>query len=782
MKLRLIFMAFVAIPIAILGQDGVVFYSKANMYVGAQDGDTSREKTTLFINGSAKFYNSAEAIATPNTGSVKQEGVTEIKGDFVDAVSDGGYLFVKSGNSNGSGVVLFSSTDSIQQIYRPSSIFDANSKRNNHLNFPTVRIRQNQTIADLSNFNFKKNALLVDTAISMVVDVLDLTDGTYPNRFVAEASYSNDNSHSIKSAYVLINQLKDLDASNNVLGISQVNLALYDPNNEAGTNRSTARHSKLPESLGLVYKYLTGFTPPFYAMGNDYTYFQTVVVPRINEDGSLNPGDEVRTQPDLVLKGGKGYFLAMEVSRIADLENDIAKNWFSKSTLARKYRTLGTFNFARAYHNQWRDSLVTNVSPELSNFSLFANANNKVGVGQTISGNSLEKFVEERFVTEDVRVNLVNGTNFLGNPFMAPLDLKDIATSTSGTELQDFNVTVSDGSPGSAGDIINKFWLVNEAGVTFYEPYWKYYYTIKYYDSSQGGIGGTLYDDRYHVGPMQMFVLQARNTGAVQPITLPSKKRIVQSSVRTPRSFEQQRMDDFVFTLTNKETFTEDRTCIVLRDNYTATSEDLVESPKGIVKSMLKDMEENNAGSGFDSYIYTKSSDGQAMLTNALPTGTKEVALFVSSGNEKAVPMVIKPERTESMYSVREMWLHDKIAKKYVELGPDTEYSFISQPNETNRFSVIFGKIEEPHITIENDPISCYYNRDSELYLLGLNDGDINSTIDIYDMQGRQITKTVVKTVDDGSTKFPISLAQGTYIVKMKGKRNFTGKFISLQN
>jgi hypothetical protein len=82
-------------------------------------------------------------------------------------------------------------------------------------------------------------------------------------------------------------------------------------------------------------------------------------------------------------------------------------------------------------------------------------------------------------------------------------------------------------------------------------------------------------------------------------------------------------------------------------------------------------------------------------------------------------------------------------------------------------------------IVKEDAPITCYYNT-SVLHVSGLNENDIDSSVQIFDMQGRLMGKTKVNSYPSMEYVKPLSL--GTYIVKIAGNRNFTTKFVNLQN
>ncbi len=174
------------------------------------------------------------------------------------------------------------------------------------------------------------------------------------------------------------------------------------------------------------------------------------------------------------------------------------------------------------------------------------------------------------------------------------------------------------------------------------------------------------------------------------------------------------------------------------------------------------------------------------MLTNSLPKDIKQLALYVHPTYETQ-EMVIRPYRMETLKDIQKVWLEDKFENKIIELTPETEYSFVSEPLEgkeaqENRFVLYFNDM--PEAMDGDEPISdgeivCYY-KNTAINIIGLNEGDVNSKVQVYDMQGRLVFSSMIKDVPRST--YLKTLAQGTYIVKITGKRNFTSKFVSVEN
>jgi hypothetical protein len=136
----------------------------------------------------------------------------------------------------------------------------------------------------------------------------------------------------------------------------------------------------------------------------------------------------------------------------------------------------------------------------------------------------------------------------------------------------------------------------------------------------------------------------------------------------------------------------------------------------------------------------------------------------------------------ENMVSVPNVWLIDRYENKTVKLTEGYSYDFTSGPSDLNdkgnRFILRFWG-EDDEVIKEDAEISVYYNT-SVLHVSGLNQNDVNSDMYIYDLQGRLIAKTKVNNAPSMEYLKPLSL--GTYIVKITGNRNFTAKFVNLEN
>lgn len=737
----------------------VKFVLKGKMYVG----NYTPGQTSLYIDGSAKFISAATDAA--GTTLISQQGITELKGDFVDALgSSAGEDVLFSPTTSSNTKFVFSGKDKVQTILRDPAAATGYAK--NYIAFPTVELDQSLSAGyDLNNMGY----VSVDTSASISVDNLilnkQITANVY-NRFAVEASYvSAAKQNGIKFGQALIKTLTD-KVGGDLKGSSQVNLRLYDTSNPS-TNRPTGATGNA--------RYLTGLASPFEQLGNDYTFYQVTIDPK---GANISHNSKPLTNPLAILKAGRGYFFAQEVSQYE--YNDISSNWGS----ADNDRFRGGYTFGRMLFQ--------------ANSTAGTGANKKTGFSQYTTST-----ISERFNTSDVIVDLVQGINFVGNPFMAPIDLADIVDptinnrytevqSTAGSEvfnLTDFDVKTIYSASNTGGNvgIRPRFWIPQDGTVEADNPASPnlYTYKIKYYDAAASGgtlgLEGTEVDD-FKIAPLQVFCLQAN--GATT-ITLKPSIRTLTSKKPLVRSSSGGRVDEILLQAVNLETGAEDRMSVVLRDNAQLGSDDY-DASKGLADVLLAGETSTKVASKdlIDGLIYTKNAAGKALLTNGIPTDTKELAVYITTPATESQRMVIKPYRLNTLNSINKVWLEDRYEGKTVELTENTEYEFVSSPLSEdaaadNRFVLRFAKNDEITPIDPNAELSCYYIN-STLYIKGLNDKDVNSVVYVYDMLGRLLMQKTITTVP--TMTYPKSLPTGTYVVKIAGNRNHTTKIASLQN
>ena len=820
---------------------GVIFYSMAPMYVGygANTDGESASSTTLYIQGAAHFANGAGIVQKGRTALTEDF----INGINPDVTTTYPHLFSKATNTTETeGVIAFIGVNNKQSIKRADiftrigvlagisgAVDKPAQKATNYITFPSIRVEKvtsdPYTVNSLDPRNY--NYLAVDSSAAIMVDHL-LVPGY--NRFSVEGGYSDVSPSKLNMGQALIRAIK----VDRVGAYSQVNLQMYkyapgindkvfDTNHENTSGDNTLRNT-------LGENYMTGFTPPFAEMGADYLFYHTLTKP---SQSSFNSWAGNIVDPYTKLKAGVGYFMSMEVTDFDHADN-ISPRWEATMGISSNVRRArGGFTFNRAV---MADYLGQGNAPDQNQngFSRFAYTN---GALQTSAGTSAQGYRDrremlnnEKFVISDVTVDLQKGFNFLGNPFMAPISLNyllgiDYTDPETGTNYPTVASTEMDATAGTTltGDLFGsgirvsavynnsdynmlraKYWLINNASVKYKSADGLMHFKATYdYISRSAGSTGAVFKtqsatnpdvvtsispDKYIIAPMQMFGLQANNDFS---ITLSSKLRTFgMTRFQKSTSAESDLLKDYLIVeVVSPVEGTSDRTAVAMRESASLDySNDSYDTRKGISSEMETYKNQNLDGSKSLSYpepstsiIYTKSKDGESLLGNGVPLRTKEVPLYVTPPASQQT-MTLNFYNLENMITVPNVWLIDRYENKTVKLTEGYSYNFASGPSDLNdkenRFILRFWG-EEEVIPGDADEISVYYNT-SVLHISGLIQDDINSDVQIYDLQGRLIARTKVNNAPSMEYLKPLSL--GTYIVKITGTRNYTTKFANLQN
>lgn len=796
MRFNLLLITLLIIPCVIKAQSDVVFYSKGKMYVGQGivSGSPSKSNTSLYVSGSMKFGSVDTSTDPDKKVGVVQEGRTSLTGDLINALDpDHGANNLFSGNGEISfantidgGLLNFNDasqpniqlkeTQWIKSVYEFGTADDSKlrlQKSINYLSIPYVHV------GSVAGASYTSNYLSIDPTASVEIKELDVRPGAF-----FEVNARKDPGTLYKNylnvGYVLLGKRSLTNSTDSYFqGNYVARLRMYDDI----VNKTDNKYED-----GTFH--LTGFTPPFPELRADYMFFNTLTEPG---NGSLTSWHGVTVDPRFRMLGGTGYFFAMDVYN-GDYD-EIENNWFGGvNNIDRERRAKGEYVFNR--------TLLMANKPTF----------NKSGVANPYKDDKEVLFDEDASVT----VTLKEGFNFLGNPFMAPIDLGRIVNvkpsgeeyvtpNPDGTFALDpaagfGNLTVSK-DKSTLGHIRDKYWTVNTGRISYNTSSGWYEFKVSYYDAQRDGgthTGGITGNDEnaYHVAPMQMFVLQgSQNCGSDIPngnctFTIPAKARTLNSKALMTRSAradvpQEYREDELLLQIVNLEDNSEDRLSVVLRSDALLMDDDGIDTHKALNKAQISgdDAVTNRPMSGL---IYTKSSNERPMLTNAVPSNTKQLAMYITPPSEKEENMVIRPYRLATMHVAPRVWLEDKLEKKIVELTETTEYYFKSpvltnKEAAKNRFVLHFAPVSNDDIIGKETQINCYYNS-STLYISGLNEGDINSTMQVYDLQGRLITRATFSGNDVPRAEYLKPLPQGTYVVKITGKRNYTTKFVNLQN
>lgn len=787
MKIRILLILLLFYPFVMKGQvtqSGVdktteetfktVFYNKGKMFVGENKPTSTTEIPAVYVHGSVKLADGSE---------IDQQGITTITGDFINAqtttatpnniftysgkkgtirfanpmsslTQNKPFQFPLGGNDTDIGKGTLSSLD-LDLNYKQEIKFEGSADKGaNYINFPNIELLDKTYVA------LNSNASATAATITTQPGALFSIEGRYTT---VSNGFSGSTNRAVEYGHLILESAAERKASTTETDFRKKNsyhmldLQLYDYNDPATTNNA------LTSGLGYAPVNLSGLTSPYSSLVQDYFFFHTLFTPNNLWDNSV---DQPNVDPRLKIQPGEGYVVAMNLSNFDwDL---IERDWkISRTSRASGGFQLSTLLLSRkpgfiALGRTWGDPVVGDVSEANYNAHLadetFLDKTKNISV--TVKSNSKQKF-------------------FLANPFMAPLDLADIVNPVGG-----YAFGLATGSTYASNEILNKFWILSESALTYNTGAMKNLYKLHYYSNLASGSTAFLETPatgQYYIAPMQVFVVQTGGAiTAASRFTFDTSK-LGHAKVYATKS-NKEIVDELLIQIVNEENGSEDRHAIVLSDNAKDASDDLLDDKKDDLEYKFK-INNTTYTESREGAVYTKSSDNVAMRTNAVPVTTKQLPLYVTP-TEVTQKMVLRPYRLESLQSVEGVWLEDKALNTVTHLTPGTEYPFESTVStdakaKENRFVLHFAAVDNDDILNEVDsPIWCHYDK-SVLYLRGLNSGDINSNVDIFDIQGRLIGKTKINNTEFGHS---IHLTPGTYIVKVTGKRNYTAKFLSTQN
>jgi hypothetical protein len=122
--------------------------------------------------------------------------------------------------------------------------------------------------------------------------------------------------------------------------------------------------------------------------------------------------------------------------------------------------------------------------------------------------------------------------------------------------------------------------------------------------------------------------------------------------------------------------------------------------------------------------------------------------------------------------------LEDKKTNTFTDLRENPTYEFEGNASDfDDRFVVHFVPQSPTSVSdVTEGAINAYYNNNNSIVVNKLNEKDINSAIEVMDMQGRVVLKDVIKSYPSQSVD--AYMADGVYIISVKGARNYTGKVV----
>jgi hypothetical protein len=515
--------------------------------------------------------------------------------------------------------------------------------------------------------------VLMEPELAATVKVVDIRRG----RLTLDSKVSAD---SIINAYLLVEE----NVTSNKNGI-QVNLAL-------GDNYQN--------------KKLIGFTPPFEKMYADYFFFNFLSRPTAK--GLFGNDGRLITNPSTLLRPGLGYIIGMGIVPDGDpyYTQELNPRWpdadYGK-------RAKEKFYFSRAA-----------AEPTFSKY-----LNEQVAPGY-IAG--------EKLVIGNVTVALEKGFNYLGNPYMTPLDLSDIISGRTFTDWNIANNTLKKG-----------FYVLSQGTGSYNNASSKFTFSASYLISQAQGSTHT----SKSVAPMQMFIIGAETPGN---ITIPKNKRRLGVAAKFLRSANYEITDELLIETTDNETGGYDRLCIVFRNSATLQSND----PFDAVKIFNR--------SGGVNQIYTRSSDDKDMTVSVIPPATEKLAMYFTPA---LLPqqVTLKADRLNSLVSVGYVLLEDIQTGVLTDLKQTPSYTFASSPSDkSDRFVLHFTSNPATRTDDLNWPTLRAFYESGVIRIYGLQASDQGSDVYVFNMQGQLIHRQPL-TETSPCLVFK-SLAPGVYVVK----------------
>ncbi|MDR2811276.1 MAG: hypothetical protein LBB84_12115 [Tannerellaceae bacterium] len=492
---------------------------------------------------------------------------------------------------------------------------------------------------------------------------------------------------------------------------------------EAGTNNSVNAHLLVEKdvithpnaiqvnlALGNNYqsKKLVGFTPPFEKLYADYFFFNFLSRPTAK--GLFGNDGRLITNPRTLLKPGQGYIVGMGIVPDGDpyYTNELDPRWsnadFSK-------RAKEKFFFSRVM-----------AEPTFAQY-----LNEQVAPGY-VTG--------EKLVVSNVTIPLEKGFNYLGNPYMAPLDLSDIINgATSAAEW------------GVAVNTLKKGFYVLSQGTGSYADS-KFTFSASYLISQEQGST----HNSKSVAPMQMFIV---GTETPTTLTIPKSKRRHDASATFLRSANYEITDELLLETTDNETGAYDRLCIVFRNGATLQSGDPFDAEKIFNRS------------GGVNQIYTRSLDDKDMTVSVVPSSTEKLPMyFVPSLLPQQV--TLKADRLNSLVSVSYVTLEDTKTGTLTDLIRTPSYTFASSPSDKpDRFVLHFtsNSTGTDNVNRSATPSASYEGGIIRIY--GLKESDRGSEVSIFNMQGQLIHRQPLEETTPCLIRK--NLAGGVYVVRNQG-------------
>ena len=692
--------------LSVCARSSVVWHSRGEA-VSSGPGNTH---TSLYVKGSMKFSGSPSMSLTGSR--------IKLTGDFlndVDRGTSGGSIFTSSA-SGSQGIIEFCG-DAPQSITSSgTTVTDLPSKLDNYINFPDVDINNSSHVtldsrlgAKTQNILLSKGWLVLDSKTAQV----NVDGGSEVNPLQESVL-----AHLLVEGSIDYNDSQWANKSQSERGFIQVNL-------------------KIPAESSHA-KSVVGFGIPFSGMYNDYFMFNTLLAP----SNERFVGNGPLVDPKTRMTAGKGYVVGIDLRGTDPVNYPKMEDY---PLIDFTQRAKDGYSFNRHYY--------TTYAPDNHVFGHDA---------------SHDAYRMEKLNTEDVRVSLSEGYNYLSNPYTCPLNIDRLLGENAAQDTW----KIHSGEWSDAIDTWNRVWVLapNSVAAPGWEPTTSVY-TYNYQVAMK--TGGTYIDNDNVSGvtalaPLQMFVIYSRKA---MDITIPRQERVM----GTPRFLrnalqEDRRRDDFIIEFRDMSSNTTDRASIVLRsqaelDRGAYSNVERLESASSDDKEITRMAygEGTDFAQSLASQIYTKDPEGNALTVQFLPLETTGRTVLYHIPSSQAQPLHILGLRLNTKDRVGQVWLEDRKYNREIELTPQTVYETDSEPNDSNeRFALRFMEGSGIDGGQESGSLMAY-DKDRSIIVEGFQEKDMGCKLELFDVRGRLI---VQKRADAHRTVLHEDVPEGLYIVK----------------
>jgi hypothetical protein len=454
---------------------------------------------------------------------------------------------------------------------------------------------------------------------------------------------------------------------------------------------------------------LVGFSSPYKTLYADYFFFNFLSIPGTSKlfEGARD-GLWVKN-PLTKLTPGTGYILGQELVPRSD-----------------------SHFYDKMLDSQWKGALLNDAATTGYSFGRML-----APASFTQFNKNADRYTGEELNVSDVTVPLVQGYNYLGNPFTVPLDLSSYLDNPATSGFGNF---VSD-------EMDNKVHLLSGGSTSYVGG--QYIFTSTFLHLAK--VGATYEGGNPVIAPMQMFVVEKVGGPSANNFIIPRSKRS-RGETSLLRSAPQEVTDELLIETRDNITGGFDRLCVVFRNDATSKGNHRYDTEKLFNKT------------GGVNQIYTRSSNNKELITNVIKPDTKKLTMYLVPSNQQQ-EITLTAKRLNSLRSITSVIIEDHKTGRLMDLMK-TSYTFLSSPSDkADRFTLHFnsGLVGTDDIRA-TAPLSATYSF-GQVIVRGLTEKALNKEVMIYNIQGQLMHKQTVTAIE------PLQIAKfldrGVYVINV---------------